>query len=192
MINDKLSQLISSISRNDDQAASAEIYRYFFPGLLSFAHSIVKDKFVAEEIIEDIFVKLWDNKKALPTVQNLSHYLYVSVKHASLNFISRKSKPPTVEIGDDFSLKLTCNSNSFIEKENIAKINEAINLLPKKCRLIFRLVKEEGLKYKEVAQILDVSVKTIDSQMYIAFHKITEYLKIALPEFNSYFQAKKK
>ncbi|MBO9618818.1 MAG: RNA polymerase sigma-70 factor [Niabella sp.] len=166
------------------------MYNHFFPGLFSFAQSIIDDKFKAEEIIEDVFVKLWESKKMLPTITNLSHYLYIAVKHGCLNAVTRRKTTEELMPSADFQYKLLSTGDFIIEKENLAKINQAIEDLPEKCRLIFRLVKSEGLKYKEVAQLLDISVKTVDAQMYIAIQKIIATLKITLPEFSHYYRKK--
>ncbi len=191
MRNDRLSYLLDSIAEKNNEIAFAELYRYFFPGLLSFAHSIVKDRQRCEEIIEDVFVKLWNNRKTLPAIQNISHYLYVAVKHACFNCVTREKNIRFEEMGDDFAVQMETAEQSIIEKENLRKINDAINSLPQRCKMIFRLVKEEGLKYSEVAQILEISVKTVDAQLYIAMNKIAEALRIDLPEFKDYYKSKK-
>jgi RNA polymerase sigma-70 factor, Bacteroides expansion family 1 len=190
MQNERLLYLQKAIADNDELAFS-ELYRYFFPGLRSFAHSIIKDTHRSEEVIEDVFVKLWNNRQNLPAIQNVSHYLYTAVKHASLNCIARDKTPSFDAIGDDFHFEIHTPEQFLIAQENLDKITQAINSLPQRCKLIFRLVKEENLRYSEVAELLEISVKTVDAQLCIAVNKIAEVLKNSLPEFKHYYKSKK-
>lgn len=183
--------LIVAVADNNDQVAFASLYRHFYPGLLSFAESIIKDRQLSEETVENVFIKLWENRKMLSTVKNLSHYLYVSVKHAALNCIYRQKKIKYETIGDEYDVSFSVQETHTISKENVEKIATAINNLPPKCKLIFRLIKEEGLKYADVAHLLDISLKTVESQMYIAVNKIAQTLEVSLPEYRQFYPSKK-
>lgn len=192
MNDEKVIRLVSDISERNDQVAFAQLYRIFFPGLLTFANSIVRNKSLSEDIVANVFVKIWDNRETLPTIKNLSHYLYVAVKHAAINSIYREKSFFFEEIDEDNLLTFHSNHNGVISKENLEKITAAINSLPSKCRLIFRLIKEEGLKYSEVAKLLELSESTIENQITIALRKISEVLQFSLPEYQNYYNTKKK
>lgn len=192
MKDEKIIKLVHDISEKNDQVAFAQLYRIFFPGLLTFANSIVKNRSLAEEIVANVFVKVWGNREMLPSIKNLSQYLYVAVKHSSINSIYRDKSFFIEQIEEDNLLVFNNVDNTLISKENINKITAAINSLPSKCRLIFRLIKEEGLRHSEVAKLLELSESTIENQITIALRKISEELQFSLPEYQNYYKTKKR
>lgn len=192
MKDEKIIKLVHDISEKNDQVAFAQLYRIFFPGLLTFANSIVKNRSLAEEIVANVFVKVWGNREMLPSIKNLSQYLYVAVKHSSINSIYRDKSFFIEQIEEDNLLVFNNVDNTLISKENINKITTAINSLPSKCRLIFRLIKEEGLRHSEVAKLLELSESTIENQITIALRKISEELQFSLPEYQNYYKTKKR
>lgn len=179
MHSERLSYLVYAIAENGDEHAFDELFRIYYPALLSYAYSILKDRQDAEEICLDVMFKLWQNRKILPTVKNLSHYLYIAVKHSSISYMRTKGyralqkKIGLEEAGESFVYELGNHELRMINKETLEHINTAINTLPPRCRLIFKLIKEDGLKYSEVAQLLEISVKTVENQMTIAMKKLT-------------------
>ncbi|MFT3902023.1 MAG: RNA polymerase sigma-70 factor [Niabella sp.] len=174
-----------AIAEHNDQAAFDELFTYYFTGLVSFASSLLKDRQLAEEVVEDVFIKLWLNRKTMVSIKNVSHYIYTATKYAAINALKAKRTVFFEDFGDDVLLTYTSPEATFISNENISLITDAINALPPKCRLIFRLIKEEGLKYEEVARLLQVSVKTVESQMTIAIKKLTQALQAMLPELTN-------
>lgn len=194
MQNERLIYLTKLIAENSDEQAFNELFRMYFPPLLSFSNSVIKDRHIAEEVVIDVFLKLWENRKILPSIQKLPHYLYISTKHASIDRLRSKGhnfyeKHLFVqEFTDEISYKLVSYENRIVSKELIDEINNAINSLPKRCRLIFKLIKEDGLKYTEVAKLLDISAKTVENQMTIAFKHISSILKTSFPEHKKYYK----
>ncbi|WP_176954397.1 RNA polymerase sigma factor [Niabella drilacis] len=177
-----------------DEAAFGELFGKFFPGMLSYATSFLKDQQLAEEVVEDVFVKFWENRKTAREIRKVPFYLYRAVRYASIDAMERNKKFKSLsfeEIGEAFTFSYLPQANSLINKENCLKISDAISQLPARCRLIFRLVKEEGMKYKEVAQLLDLSEKTVENQMNIAIKKLVDTLKTDFPEFSAYFFPRK-
>lgn len=170
-----IKELQRKIAVEGSQHAFGQLYMAFMPNLLQFAQSIIKSRELAEEIVSDVFIKIWQNRIGLADIENFRMYLYKSVKNTSFNYLSRHFRKNTVSL-DEMSLTistLTYNPEQLmITSEVVNKINNTIKLLPPRCKLIFKLVKEDGLKYTEIAQLLNISVKTIDSQMSIAVKKI--------------------
>ncbi len=179
------------IAETSDETAFAKLYKHFFPGLISFSCSIIKDRQRSEEVVEDVFVKLWLNRNKGVTTDNFSQYLYTAVKNACINVIQRERKNHIEELGDSLNLVLGSSGDNLIENENLNKIADAVNALPDRCKLIFRLIKEEGLTYNQVAELLEISPKTVDAQLNIAINKIAAALKSVLPEFNVFYRRKK-
>lgn len=182
MSNQRLSYLVQAVAENSDEQAFDELFRIFYPALLSYATSLIKDRPVAEEICIDVLFKLWQNRKMLLTIKNLSHYLYIATKHGvisytrSKEFKSHKKSVSLEDVGESLTYELKSHENRLIDKETLSHVNLAINALPARCRLIFKLIKEDGLKYAEVAQLLEISVKTVENQISIAMKKLVDVM----------------
>ena len=159
----------------DDMQAYKQLFLLFYPSLLSFAVSIIKSKELSEEIVSDVFIKIWEKRHQLDKVENLSYYLFTAVKNKCLNGLKDPKNRENLEINDvDIKFKSLYYDpeQRLISEEMINRIQKAIQELPPRCRLIFKLVKEEGLRYKEVAELLQLSLKTVENQMSLAFKKI--------------------
>ena len=173
--NDDIKELQRKIAVENNQHAFGQLYMAYMPNLLQFAQSIIKNRELAEEIVSDVFIKIWQNREGLVNIENFQLYLYKSTKNTSFNYLSRHFRKNTVSL-DEMSFTISTLSYNpeqlLITSEVVNKINNTIQMLPPRCKLIFKLVKEDGLKYNEIAHLLNISVKTIDSQMAIAVKKI--------------------
>jgi RNA polymerase sigma-70 factor (family 1) len=160
------------------ETALAECYHIFGKRLIHFSKAITHSQETAEEIVEDVFVKLWCKRADILEIDNLSVYLYVSVKNRSLNAIEKRNRElvriPFEELDITMSEPAPDPFKLLITSEMIKEMQKAMEALPPRCKLIFKMVREDGLKYKEVAEILNISVNTIDAQMAIATKKICE------------------
>ena len=160
--------------------AFTKIYQLFQKKLIIFSTALIHSKIIAEEVVEDVFIRLWINHPKINTIENLQVYLYTAVKNRSLNAINIIHKKLISEPFDTIDTQLQTLDENPVEKlistEMLKKVDQAIQQLPPKCKMIFKLVREDGLKYKEVATILNISVNTIDAQMAIAVKKITTTL----------------
>lgn len=174
----------------DDQTAFTQLYLHFGKKLIHFAKSLIRSKEIAEELVEDVFVKLWANRKHIDEIENITVYVYIATKNTALNSLSKKAKE-LILAPFDF---LDTSINDFtpdpyelmITSEMMDRMHQAVEALPPRCKMIFKLIREDGLKYKEVAEILNISVNTIDVQMAIAVKKICTSLHInRAPEFSS-------
>ena len=179
----------------DDEAAFTQLYMIFGKKLLQFGTSLVRSREIAEELVEDVFVKLWANRKQAPQIENITVYLYVAVKNRSLNSLSQKAKE-LLSAPFDF-LDTTLDKfaadpyDLLITGEMMDRMRKAVDELPPRCKLIFKLVREDGLKYKEVAEVLNISVNTIDAQMAIAVRKICTALHVNRTGFAANILAEK-
>ena len=169
-------ELLKQIAAGD-QAAFRQVFTHFYKRLNQFALSIVKTRESAEEIVEDVFVRIWQQRETLPSIQNLRVYLYTATKNSSLNYLSRQAKASITEPFDHIHVGLGDSSLTpeqiLITAEIQQKIRAAVEALPPRCKMIFKLVREDGLRYKEIAEILNISVNTIDVQMAIAVKRIS-------------------
>ena len=151
--------------------------------MIHFATIIAKSEILAEEIVLDVFFKIWEQKKTVGSISNIETYLFVSVRNTAINTV-KKDQKFHVDMLDDAHIQLAdykpSAENLLIEHEMLEALNDAVNHLPAKCKMIFKLIREDGLNRNEVAQILNVSVKTVDNQVVIAVRKIAEQLHIDL------------
>lgn len=159
--------------------AYESLYHHMFDHLHQFSFSILKSSEAAEEIVSDVFIKLWQIRSRLTEIANLKVYLFTITRNFSINYIHKyyKNTPysidemdihPAVQIGNPEEI--------YITAETINRIRKAINDLPPQCRLIFQLVKEDGMKYKEAAEVLNISPLTVRNQLAIAIKKIAALL----------------
>ena len=165
------------------QESFTDFFDYYFIRLNQFATTIVKSDILAEEIVLDVFLKLWENSKSLDAINNIETYLYISVRNKSINVLKEEQKFHFDILEDSYIQLADYNpsaESNLIEHEMFGALNEAVTQLPSKCKIIFKLIREDGLNRKEVAQVLNISVKTVDNQVAIAIKKIAEQLNIDL------------
>jgi RNA polymerase sigma-70 factor (family 1) len=167
------------IALYEDMKAYEELYQLMFDHLHQFSFSIVKSNEAAEEIVSDVFIKIWQIRGRLGEIDNLKVYLFTIAKNFSINYIHKNYKniPYSIDEMDiDPVIGIGNPEELYISAEMINRIRQAIRDLPPQCRLIFQLVKEDGLKYKEAAAILNISVLTVRNQLAIAIRKIAAVL----------------
>jgi RNA polymerase sigma-70 factor (ECF subfamily) len=174
-----IADLQQKIALYEDMNAYKQLYELLNERLFWFIYSFVKSREAAEELVSDVFIKLWKIRDELPSIRNLQVFLYVIARNYSLNYIIKEYKYPHVSL-DEIQLDVTTSINPeelYISTEMSGKINKAISELPAQCRLIFRMVREDGLKHREVADILNLSKTTIRNQLVIAVRKIAQAMQ---------------
>jgi len=171
----------------DDEAALKDLYNAYADKLFHFAYAIIHSKETAEEIIEDVFIKVWQKRSHVASIENLTFYLFVITKNISYNYLRKYKRKKNICL-DELSLPYyyvnVSPEDLFITSETLQSINKAINELPPQCRIIFKLIKEDGLKYKDVAALLNLNIKTIENQMGIALKKLHASIELLLPAAN--------
>lgn len=183
-ITNQLRTLQYRIAENDETAFT-ELYLHFGNRLQQFASSLVRSKEISEELVEDVFVKIWANRKRITEIDNITVYLYVAIKNKALNILSQKAKELITAPFDYLDLPIddfaTDPHDLMITAEMMNRIHQVVENLPPRCKMIFKLIREDGLKYKEVAEILNISVNTIDVQMAIAVKRLCTALQVEKP-----------
>ncbi len=128
-------------------------------------------------------LKLWDLGPALLNINDLKIYLFVSVKNASLNYLGKYYKLKTVDI-ETINLELqhvNTPEDDLLSSEFQRNLAQAIKSLPTKTQLVYRLIKEEGFSYKQVADVLEIAVNTVEGHMSTALKKLSILLSTYLP-----------
>lgn len=175
--NDYIRRLLSAIALNNDQAAYKELFLLLHGRLKQFAYSILKSSEEAEELVSDVFIRIWQKKDQLTTIESPIFYFYTTAKNLALNRLKKQKREASLS-AEDWLVQM--NSIYFdpeqlmMTEEMVRQIKKAVNDLPPRCRLIFKLIKEDGLKYKETAELLHLSIKTVEAQMAIALRRIAK------------------
>ncbi len=176
---------ISSI-KNGNEAAFEKVFKTYFRNLHAFAYTFMKDDSIAEEIVQNVFFRIWEKKEQLQIDDSLKAYLYRSVHNESLNHLKH------LKIKNSFQLQYSGNmessnqdaSNQMVAAELENDIQKAISELPPQCRTIFQMSRFEQLKYQQIADQLNISIKTVENQMGKALKvlrsKLVEYLPFLL------------
>jgi len=179
-----LTDIINAIAIRDSYSAYKKLFGLLFPSIKRFAYSLLKSPQLAEEVASDVMITLWRKRKTIADIHNIKAYSFVIAKNLSLNILKKNSGGRIVSL-DDVSINLQVDNTTpewiLINDELRKSLNDAINELPTQCKIIFKLVKQDGLSYKDVSEILDVSVKTVDSQLVIASRRLSVAIQ---KEFN--------
>lgn len=172
-------QLLQAISEGNHQAFE-ELYNGHFSKCYSFALYFTHSEELSEEVVAEVFLGFWKNRESLARVQSLDSYLYVSIRNQALAML-RKTAGRYDEPIDLFSVHPAAEGDSpedvLLGEELLQLIDDAFRQLPERCRMIYYLVREEGKSYRETAEILGISERTVNSQMTIAKRKLTDLLR---------------
>ena len=166
--------------KNGDQKALETVFRSFYQELFFFAHTFIGESEIAEEVVQDVFIQIWEKKESLEIQTSPKSYLYTAVRNRSINYL--KSKLAKIRSETEVTLDMVIESNhdsadsKLSEKELIQLIQIGIYSLPEKCRIIFKLSRDSGMTYDEIANELGVSKETVKSQIKIALGKLRQFL----------------
>lgn len=181
---EQIQSLLQQIALHDSQSAYRQLFIGLYKPLIRFAYGILKSTDDAEEVVSDVFMIIWQNRVKMVSVESPLLYIYSSVKNRSINVLTKQKRQ---DAADAAQWLVPLNSVSFnpeellISQETVLRIRKAIDELPARCRLIFILIKEDGLRYKEVAELLNISIKTVEAQMAIAMRRMAQCMQLQLP-----------
>ena len=171
---------------NDNPKAFQLFFDYTYSKLYRYTSYFIEDNELCKDVISDVYLYIWQNRKKMPEVRNYENYLFICVRNVSLNYLKTINRYQKIRL-EDVEMQLSDNytpEDSVLNDELKDIIELAINSLPQRCRLIFFMVHEEGLKYKEIAEILSISDRTVHAQMCIAIKKIGLVVKEYLSDNN--------
>lgn len=170
-------QLILRVAEYSDERAFRQLFERYYAPLVQYSSYITGCFSLAEEIVSEVFVNLWKNRAKLAEVKNLKQYVYASTKNRTIDHIRQAKNLTFISLDKkDFEEYIIYDNpeKKYLEEEIKLKLQEVILKLPEKCRMIYRLVKEDQMKYQDVAELLDISPKTVENQMIIAMRRIRE------------------
>jgi RNA polymerase sigma-70 factor (ECF subfamily) len=169
---------IEKIREGDQKAFQSIVYEYS-DRLLTFSVGFVRKYEIAEEIVSDAFVSLWNQRDKISNIRDLRSYLYILVRNGSISHLRKMNGRKEISIDDIqeyYTLPVTGPETEDFTEEILNQINKAIEQLPPKCKMVFTLAKIQGMKYKEISDILDISVKTINNHIANALVHISQSL----------------
>ncbi|MCC8094506.1 MAG: RNA polymerase sigma-70 factor [Tannerellaceae bacterium] len=165
----------------------SEIYRIYFPRLVRFSQTYLPSPEDAENVVQDIFLYLWEHPELLASLKNRNAFLFTIVKNRCIDQLRNRIHLQKLSAVDEKELKFKLYSLQSFEENNLSEteiesiIQNAIDSLPERCREIFILSRLKGLKHKQIAEQLQITTNTIEGQISIALRKLREKLKNHLP-----------
>lgn len=170
---------------SDDEKSFEYLFNFYYKPLKVYATGLLLDQVLAQDIVQEVFFKLWKNRKELQIKDSLRSYLYRMTYNQCVDFL-RKDKMDaysidTLDLNKRFEIMGIKEDDSVLSaifsKEMLSAYNKAVEKLPNQCRKIFLKSRSENLSYKEIATELNLSLSTVKNQMVIAMNKLSEELK---------------
>lgn len=180
-----MENLNKHIFQSLDHTSFEMLFKSHFAGMCFFAQKYVKDFETAKEIVQDAFISLWEKRETIDMNRTVKSYLTTVIHNKCTNYLrdNRKFDQYILNIENLLEVPEYDGADSMVETELKLKIDLSIEELPEKCREIFMLSRYENLKYQEIADKLQISVKTVETQM----SKALQHMRIRLAEFISVF-----
>lgn len=161
--------------KNGDESDFSRLFDHYYAPMCFFAVKFLNDMDISRSVVQQVFVDLWIKREKLNVEHSVKSYLFQCVRNRSIDYLRQQKS--YIQISESTEEMLIAPFRDLIEEsEMYSHVNSTINQLPEKCREIFILCRQDGLKYSEIAQKLNISVKTVEMQMGIALKKIRSSL----------------
>ncbi|HTR77570.1 MAG TPA: RNA polymerase sigma-70 factor [Gemmatimonadaceae bacterium] len=162
-----------------DQAAFDSIFRSYYPQLAGFLEAMLRDRAIGEELAQDVMLELWRRREQLELKESLRSYLFQAARNRALNHIrhervARRNEP--LVAGETSATVDHPEDSNLVDAEIETALRTAVAGLPDRCREVFELSRVNGLSYAEIAAALDISVKTVETQMGKALRVLREHM----------------
>lgn len=173
-----LERIITALA-NDNEAPMEELFNYYYPRLLNFSRKFLKIEEGIDDIIQEVFVKIWQNRKKINSQTTFNSYIFTITRNLLLNELrSRLNNEKTRDDIRTLSVAQEYSSLEEIEYRDVKeKVDELINKLPERQKEIFILSRTEGLSHKEIAEKLGINTKTVEYHITLAVKHLKENLK---------------
>ena len=181
MTESEVRKLLRQMKELDSQTAFRDFYNMTYDRLFRIAYYYVKQEEWSQEIVLDVFLKLWKQRINLLDVRNIEDYCFILVKNASLNYLEKESKHTYIH-PDSLPEPQEQNyspEESLISEELFALYVKALDRLPERCREVFIRIREEKQSYAQVAEELGISMNTVDAQLQKAITRLKEMISRA-------------
>ena len=168
--------------QQDSEYAFKQLYQIYYAKVVSFITGIIKERDIAKDLAQDIFINLWLNRKKLDISRNIQNYIFVASRNAAINYLKKELafSHGTIEaIQADVRTSDTAEDNLFA-KEISLLIEMVVSEMPKQRQLIYRLSKEQGLSNEEIASKLGISKRSVENQISMALKEIKRAISFYL------------
>jgi len=162
---------------NGDKSAFDEIFDHFYSRLVNFCHLLVHSYEASEDIVSNVFYQLLKNRKKATQIDNLEKYLYQAVRFQAFKYLKKSVNKGAVhytESHKDHFIDTRSPEGDYIASELEQIMLDTVESLPPKRKQIFKMIKEDGLKYKEVASLMGISLKTVEAHLAMAVRELRE------------------
>lgn len=175
-------ELLALLALGSEEALKI-IYQKYWQRLFLSAYNVLKDKEACEDILQEIFIRLWQKRESSNITTSLSAYLFTATRYQVFHYIKKSAGRP--ELFEDLEERFLTDAPDIplYVKDLQERINTAVERLPEKCRHIYKLSREHHLSYKAIADHLQISPKTVENQLSIALKKLRD----ALGDFMLFF-----
>ena len=188
------SYTFSSLLEKDESIAFEALFRLYYDKLLHIAIGYLMEYADAEEVVQDVFLKLWEKRNKLKKIDNINGYLYRMTKNKCLDYI-KHNKIKLSHSKNDYDKRMSIQyqfikdeaASLLLENELKKKITESIALLPEKCKCVFIKSRMEGMKHQEIAEIMGLSKRTVDNHISNALQHMRHHLREFLTVFCIFF-----
>ncbi len=163
--------------KDGNKLAFNTIFEKYYADLCEFSFLMINNKQLAEEVVADVLANLWIKRSFIDISHSLKAYLYKSTRNMTITYI-RKKKKNTFNIEENIDHQFASDSNpefDIIQKEEVASIENILNIIPERSRMIFRMHRIDRLKYREISEILEISQKTVEKHMGKAIKIMRQY-----------------
>ena len=157
-----------------NESSFKELFDKYYSRLCRYAYYILGNKHLAEDVVQSLFTRIWEQRENMKIEGEMDSYLFVSVRNASYNYLKSDLHQKMRET--EYTMNIEEDDHKIDRETFLRKLQEALNRLPEKCREIYCLKNMEGLTYKEIAEYLQISEKTVDVQIYRALKKLREIM----------------
>src|SRR6186713_195363 len=177
----RLQSLVCNMAIYNNESSYKELFYLLFTPLFRLSLAMLKNKQQAEEIASDVLFRLWQHKTELLEIENVKVYALTIARNLSLNCLRGNGRVRFISLDSIYTEeneKTLAPDQILINNQSHEELQLSINALPTRCKIVFKLIKEEGLSYKEVADVLNISPKTVDAHLVTAMKKLSESLKV--------------
>ncbi|MDP2883691.1 MAG: RNA polymerase sigma-70 factor [Ignavibacteria bacterium] len=165
--------------RAGDEVAFELLFRSYYPLLCRFTFRLIRDSSDGEQLVQDVFLNIWQMREGWSPRSTVRSYLYRAAKNQALNYLKHRRLVGSVDELEVQTAEIARASlqEDYERKELMVAVQQAIELLPPRCKLVFALHRQDGLTYSEIADVLDISVKTVETQIGRALKFLRKILK---------------
>ena len=175
-INNSDDVLLKHLKQGDTDSFNL-LFNKYYKELCNFSYLIISNKQLAEEVVADVFVKIWQKREDINITTSIKSYLYKSTKNTTISYI-RKKRIDEISLDEMFNVQEVITSNPedlIIQDETLVQIKDVLSILPTKSKLVFQMHRFNQLKYKDIAEIMNVSVKSVEKHMSKSMKILREY-----------------